>query len=299
MINDNLDMYMATTITENWIGDETTEHSIDISNYKTMMDYYGDIEEFNDVYNNKATIKDGILTTTMKTLYGSNNRCHYGKFGAAIIACDAAKNMYQSLNGNNYGIILADSSGSADIQKNYKLGETIIVPFDITNNKVIRKEIIQEEQKKENEIYDINELIKNAVKDNVKEEIVEDNTKEDYLKKLRLSDADMEKEVSDDIDINIDEEELMKTANLSLDILSDLKGDNEDTVVSAVLKDETCDEDSQFYSDKYHFDKSDFEDFDVNDEDDKKNVSDGKFFWKIFFVIFGLSLIILVFFLLF
>ena len=44
---------------------------------------------------------------------------------------------------------------------------------DITNNKVIRKEIIQEEQKKENEIYDINELIKNAVKDNNKETKIE------------------------------------------------------------------------------------------------------------------------------
>ena len=41
---------------------------------------------------------------------------------------------------------------------------------DITNNKVVRKEIVQEEQKKENEIYDINELLNKAVKDNQKEE---------------------------------------------------------------------------------------------------------------------------------
>ena len=74
---------------------------------------------------------------------------------------------------------------------------------DITNNKVIRKEIIQEEQKKENEIYDINELIKNAVKDNNKETKIESDVKDDYLKKLRLSDEDMEKEVSDDIDADI------------------------------------------------------------------------------------------------
>ena len=36
---------------------------------------------------------------------------------------------------------------------------------DITNNKIVRKEIVLEEQKKENEIYDINELLNKAVKD--------------------------------------------------------------------------------------------------------------------------------------
>ena len=36
---------------------------------------------------------------------------------------------------------------------------------EITNNKVVRKEIIIEEQKKENEIYDINELLNKVVKD--------------------------------------------------------------------------------------------------------------------------------------
>ena len=160
---------------------------------------------------------------------------------------------------------------------------------DITNNKVIRKEIIQEEQKKENEIYDINELIKNAVKENPNENNNLDFTdKEDYLKRLKLDSVDMEKEVSEDID----EEELMKTANLSLDLLSDLKGDNEDTVVSPVVND---DDERQFYSDQYHFDNSDFENQNENEEDVS---SDGKMFWKIFLGVFGVLLIAFVIFLL-
>ena len=166
---------------------------------------------------------------------------------------------------------------------------------DITNNKVIRKEIIQEEQKKENEIYDINELIKNAVKENNNEDnIIDFSEKEDYLKKLKLDNVDMEKEVSEDIDI--DEEELMKTASLSLDLLSDLKGDNEDTAVSPVVKDE--EDESQFYSDQYHFDNSDFENQnEVYNEEDEVS-SDGKTFWKIFLCVFGVLLIAFVIFLL-
>ena len=166
---------------------------------------------------------------------------------------------------------------------------------DITNNKVIRKEIIQEEQKKENEIYDINELIKNAVKENTNESNnVDFSDKEDYLKRLKLDNADIEKEVSEDIDI--DEEELMKTANLSLDLLSDLKGDNEDTVVSPVVKDE--DDESQFYSDQYKFDNNDFESQSETLEDEEERSSDGKMFWKIFLCVFGILLIGFVIFLL-
>lgn len=166
---------------------------------------------------------------------------------------------------------------------------------DITNNKVIRKEIIQEEQKKENEIYDINELIKNAVKENTNEDNdIDFNNKEDYLKRLKLDNADMEKEVSEDIDIN--EEELMKTANLSLDLLSDLKGNNEDTIVSPIVKDE--EDESQFYSDQYQFDNSDFDSQNQVEENEEEGSSDGKMFWKIFLCVFGILLIGFVIFLL-
>jgi hypothetical protein len=37
MINDNPEFYMATTLTENWIGTVDVKHTVDISNYITMM----------------------------------------------------------------------------------------------------------------------------------------------------------------------------------------------------------------------------------------------------------------------
>ena len=125
---------------------------------------------------------------------------------------------------------------------------------DITNNKVIRKEIIQEEQKKENEIYDINVLMKNAVENN-KEDVVLIDDSVDYLSKLKLEDIDVSDNEVEDID-----EELLKTANLSLELLSDLKGDNENTVVEAPSFDEiSLDGDDQFYSGKYKFSEKDFD----------------------------------------
>jgi len=164
---------------------------------------------------------------------------------------------------------------------------------DITNNKIIRKEIVQEEQKKENEIYDINVLINNAVKENYKEEtILEDS--DNYLKKLKLEDIDnvsLEDEV-------VPEDELLKTANLSLEILSDLKGDNDNTIVEAPVNEEiTNNDDNQFYSGKYKFSDNDFDNKnnDLNDEFlSEENTSNGKFFLKVFLSIFGILLVVAV-----
>lgn len=133
MVNNNSDMFMATTITENWVGDENTKYSIDISNYITMMEKYGSSETYNDSYGNTATFKDGVLTTTMKTLYGSNNKCHYGKFGYGIIGADAAYNMYTALNADSYQIVKADTTGKADVQIVSKPGDE--VSLDITEMK--------------------------------------------------------------------------------------------------------------------------------------------------------------------
>ena len=70
MINQNSDMFLATDITENWFGTETAVHSIDIRPYITLMDMYGNDGEYNDSYNNKATVKDGVLTSVDKNLRG-------------------------------------------------------------------------------------------------------------------------------------------------------------------------------------------------------------------------------------
>lgn len=193
------------------------------------------------------------------------------------------------------------------------------------NNKIIRKERVKEQQRQENEIYDIKELLNKAVSE--KGDIVntiEDNTHEDYLKKLKLDNIDRDivndgkitnielikdmyddqvKEFNEEIENSQDNEELMETANLSLEILSDLKSDNEGTRVSAPIKEDelpdSIKKQDTFYSSTYKFNKKDFldkednveEDFYDNEMNDKGN---GKFFLKILLLLFGLSLIIVI-----
>ena len=185
-----------------------------------------------------------------------------------------------------------------------------------TNNSVIRKEKILEEEEQALEIYDINELLNKATSQTKGPELIEPTlANEDYLKKLKLdsrkTNIEQVKEMYDDItEESLEEDEaLMKTANLSLEILSDLKGDNGKTVVSAPIKDEELpdDDNSQdFYSNTYKFSKRDFEgkekdNFDVEDEeeeedddDDENDEGNGKFFFKILLLIFGLLLVALV-----
>lgn len=181
-----------------------------------------------------------------------------------------------------------------------------------TNNKVVRKEIVLEEQKKENEIYDINELLNKAVKDKKPDGVSENIISSDsYLKRLKLDDTrtnlDMVKDIYENIKRETAEENesdsLLKTANLSLEILSDLKGDNDNTIVEAPIKDEFLPESSsQFYSNEYKFSKKDFENNRMessNKEDDfyDNELSEGgsgKFFFKILLLIFGISMIVVI-----
>ena len=135
MVNNNVDMFMATTITENWLGNASAEHSVDIRNYITLMEEYGQEASHNDSYGNAATFKDGIFTTTMKSLYGSNNKCHYGKFGYGIIGADAAFQMYQAFHSNDFAIVMADTSGTTDAPRMFASGDRKTVDItDMTEN---------------------------------------------------------------------------------------------------------------------------------------------------------------------
>ena len=185
-----------------------------------------------------------------------------------------------------------------------------------TNNSVIRKEKILEEEEQALEIYDINELLNKATSSSKGPELIQPSlANDDYLKKLKLdsrkTNIEQVKEMYDDIkEESLEEDEaLMKTANLSLEILSDLKGDNGKTVVSAPIKNEELpdDDDSQdFYSNTYKFSKKDFEgkkdeklketldEDEEDDEDDESDEGNGKFFFKILMLIFGLLLVALV-----
>ena len=87
-----------------------------------MMAQYSGADSYKDSYGNTATYANGILTAPMKTLFGSNNKNHYGKFGYTLIAVDAAYNMYSALEQLYFGstdseyaaIVQANTSGKAD-----------------------------------------------------------------------------------------------------------------------------------------------------------------------------------------
>ena len=212
---------------------------------------------------------------------------------------------------------------------------------EITNTKITRidDEISKnEDSKKEEEIYDINELLDKAVSSNKKESTIEPTLSSgDYLKKLKLdrtkTNLEQVKEMYNDMEDDIDNnDELIKTASLSLEILSDLKGTDDNTAVSAVDPDEIDDiiasesilekskdssekqdeddDDFDFYSNNYKFSKKDFdgkkediidkelikkdEDSDYAEEDDDEDdeYEGGHSFLKIFLLVFGILLVV-------
>lgn len=130
LANKHPDIFMATTITENFTGAPTDKKQIDITNYLRMMEKYSSESSHDDIYGNAATYKNGKLTTSMKTLFGSNNNNHYGKFGYTIIASDAAYNMTRALSGNEFSFVMADASGDPKVQIASKAGD--VVNLDIT-----------------------------------------------------------------------------------------------------------------------------------------------------------------------
>ena len=178
-----------------------------------------------------------------------------------------------------------------------------------TNNNVIKREKAIEQQRQENEIYDIKELLNKAVKEDKCNEEVKNNPSMDYLKKLNLdnrkTNIEQMKEQYDEIQEEslLEDAALMETANLSLEILSDLKGDNDKTRINPPIKEEELPDnlkDSDFYSNKYHFSKKDFEgskkdideDFkDIDEDEGDTKPSKGKYFLKVLLLIFGILLI--------
>lgn len=130
LANKHPDVFMATTITENFTGSPTTKKNIDISNYIRMMEIYSADSSHSDSYGNTASYKNGKLSAPMNTLFGSNNNNHYGKFGYTIIASDAAYNMTRALSGSEFSFVMADASGDPKVQIASKVGDTVEV--DIT-----------------------------------------------------------------------------------------------------------------------------------------------------------------------
>lgn len=175
------------------------------------------------------------------------------------------------------------------------------------------KNIDEDVEDENDEVYDINELLSKATQTKKEPELVETSfANGDYLKKLKLdnrrTNIEQVKEMYEDIqeEASIEDESLMRTANLSLEILSDLKGDSDKTVVSAPIKDEELPEDAKvndFYSNTYKFSKKDFEDKDYeradddeedDDDDESEKAGNGKFLFRILILIFGILLLVLI-----
>jgi len=178
------------------------------------------------------------------------------------------------------------------------------------SSKTQEQSLNDDEKKTDNQIYDINELLTKAVsevkKDNEEKSSI---TSRDYLKKLKLDNsatdlesfkASYKENVIEPSSEDIETESLLKTANLSLEILSDLKGDNDNTSVSPPIKDEFLNnEDLDFYSSKYKFSNKDFVSSEEKEDDDffndeLKPSSPLKTILKVFLIILGISIVVIV-----
>lgn len=157
-----------------------------------------------------------------------------------------------------------------------------------------REEILRKELKENNRIYDINVLLENAKNEINKSAEVnkEENKKIDANFLTSLEDANIP--VADDaIELSEQlpekEEKESNTDSLPLDILVDLKGDDNTAVSDPIVKEEVTmikkiKEGETFYSGSFNFSKKDF------DEDDDEKLFEEKSHTgiKVFFLIFGL-----------
>ena len=166
------------------------------------------------------------------------------------------------------------------------LGRTVTIP---------RREITSEVPKESSRVYDINVLLENAKNEiNKSAEVNNEETKinTNFLTNLEdanisnIPEADDAMELSEEVP-STDKKE-SNTNSLPLDILVDLKGDDNTVVTDPIVKEEVTmikkiKEGETFYSGSFNFSKKDF------DEDDDEKLFDDKSHngIKIFFLIFG------------
>lgn len=166
------------------------------------------------------------------------------------------------------------------------LGRTVTIP---------RREITSEVPKENSRVYDINVLLENAKNEiNKSAEVNNEETKinTNFLTNLEdanisnIPEADDAMELSEEVP-STDKKE-SNTNSLPLDILVDLKGDDNTVVTDPIVKEEVTmikkiKEGETFYSGSFNFSKKDF------DEDDDEKLFDDKSHngIKIFFLIFG------------
>lgn len=177
-------------------------------------------------------------------------------------------------------------SSRDEYRKAKDLGRTVAIP---------RREITSEVPKESSRVYDINVLLENAKNEiNKSAEVNNEETKinTNFLTNLEdanisnIPEADDAMELSEEVP-STDKKE-SNTNSLPLDILVDLKGDDNTVVTDPIVKEEVTmikkiKEGETFYSGSFNFSKKDF------DEDDDEKLFDDKSHngIKIFFLIFG------------
>lgn len=178
-------------------------------------------------------------------------------------------------------------SSRDEYRKAKELGKTINLP---------RREIIRETPKESSRIYDINVLLENAkneINKNAEANKEEPKINTNFLTNLEDANIQDIPEADDAIELSKEvPKESAKESNtnsLPLDILVDLKGDDNTIVTDPIVKDEVTmikkiKEGETFYSGSFNFSKKDF------DEDDDEKLFEEKSHngIKIFFLIFGL-----------
>lgn len=155
-------------------------------------------------------------------------------------------------------------------------------------------ETLKEEEPNDKRIYDINVLLENAKSElNKNNEIAPDKK----IKTNFLTDLEEEKIPYHEDAIEISNMESVKKSSdedsLPLDLLVDLKGEDNTVVTDPIIKDEVTmikkiKDGETFYSGSFNFTKKDFEE---NDEDDNLFDESSHNGIKIVFLIFGLLLI--------
>lgn len=155
-------------------------------------------------------------------------------------------------------------------------------------------ETLKEEEPNDKRIYDINVLLENAKSElNKNNEIAPDKK----IKTNFLTDLEEEKIPYHEDAIEISNMESEKKSSdedsLPLDLLVDLKGEDNTVVTDPIIKDEVTmikkiKDGETFYSGSFNFTKKDFEE---NDEDDNLFDESSHNGIKIVFLIFGLLLI--------
>lgn len=153
------------------------------------------------------------------------------------------------------------------------------------------REEVRETTKEENKVYDINVLLENA-KNEINRSAEVTNTKKigtNFLTGLNdayIPPSDDAVEIADEV--TEEEKKASNTDSLPLDILMDLKGDDNTVVTNPIVKEEVTmikkiKEGETFYSGSFNFTKKDFEE----DDDEKLFEEKSHTGIKVFFLILG------------